>query len=66
MNDAFLMSIIQCKADLDNDRYRISPVKVTILVDKILNGNAFNVLLYNITELTFVSKLPAKLLMPKL
>ena len=55
MNDTVLVSIVQSKTDLDNDRDCITPVKVTVLVDEIFYGDAFDVFLNDISEITFVA-----------
>ena len=55
MNDALLVSIIKRKADLDDDRNCVSPVQVSVLVDQVLDRDAFNIFLYDITELSFMA-----------
>ena len=55
MNDSVLVSVIQSKADLDNNRDCISPVKVTVLVDEVFYRDAFDLFLYDISEIAFVS-----------
>ena len=55
MYNAFLMRIIERKADLDNDRNRISPVEVSVLIDEVFYRNAFNIFLYDVTELAFMA-----------
>ena len=55
MNDTVLVSIVQSKTDLDNDRDCITPVKVTVLVDEIFYGDAFDVFLNDLSEIAFVA-----------
>ena len=55
MNDSVLVSVVQCKTDLDYDRNRILPVKVSVLVDEILYCDAFDIFLNDISEVAFVS-----------
>ena len=55
MNDAVLVSIIKSQTDLDDDRNRISPVQMSVLVDEILNRNAFDIFLNDVSEVTFMS-----------
>ena len=55
MNDAVLVCIIQCQTDLDNDRDRITPVEVTVLVDEIFYRDTFDIFLNDVSEISFVA-----------
>ena len=55
VNDTVLVSVIQSKTDLDNDRYCITPVQVTVLVDEIFYGDAFDIFLDDVSEVAFVT-----------
>ncbi len=55
MNDTVLVSVIKRQADLNNDRNGITPVKVTILVDEVLDRDTLDVFLNYISEIAFVS-----------
>ena len=49
------MGIIESHADLNDDRDRILPVKVSVLIDEILNCNTVNEFLYDIAVCAFMA-----------
>ena len=55
MYNTVLMSIIKSKTDLNNDRNSITPIQMSVLINEILYGNTFDILLNDIPKITLVT-----------
>ena len=55
MNYTVLVGIIQSQTDLDHDRHSIAPVKMSVLVNKILYCDAFDILLNDVSEVALMT-----------